>query len=188
MRTIIGAYDRCCASCIERDGGFVAETSATACSPAWLPAGPRTRCRARRAGRARHRRGSAETRDYSQLPPARAGWDRHRPGRRRRPRRIGEAQERGVVGETPNLAARLQAIADPDTVVIAEGTRRLLGNLFGFRTWSQDVRASPGRRGPGRRFGRVRRKPLRGAARERPRRAGRSGGRIRSAAATLGQG
>jgi class 3 adenylate cyclase len=42
----------------------------------------------------------------------------------------GEAQERGVVGETPNLAARLQAIAAPNTVVIAEGTRRLLGNLF----------------------------------------------------------
>jgi class 3 adenylate cyclase/predicted ATPase len=42
----------------------------------------------------------------------------------------GEAQERGVVGETPNLAARLQAVAQPNTVVIAEGTRRLLGNLF----------------------------------------------------------
>jgi len=42
----------------------------------------------------------------------------------------GEAQERGVVGETPNRAARLQGIAAPNTVVIAEGTRRLLGNLF----------------------------------------------------------
>jgi class 3 adenylate cyclase len=42
----------------------------------------------------------------------------------------GEAQERGVVGETPNLAARLQGIAAPNTVVIAEGTRRLLGDLF----------------------------------------------------------
>ena len=42
----------------------------------------------------------------------------------------GEAQERGVVGETPNLAARLQGIATPNTVVIADGTRRLLGNLF----------------------------------------------------------
>src|SRR6202040_1483503 len=42
----------------------------------------------------------------------------------------GEAQERGIVGETPNLAARLQGIADPNTVVIAEGTRRLLGDLF----------------------------------------------------------
>src|SRR5271157_1486500 len=42
----------------------------------------------------------------------------------------GEAQERGVVGETPNLAARLQGIAEPDGVVIADGTRRLLGDLF----------------------------------------------------------
>jgi class 3 adenylate cyclase/predicted ATPase len=42
----------------------------------------------------------------------------------------GEAQERGIVGETPNLAARLQGIADPNMVVIAEATRRLLGNLF----------------------------------------------------------
>ena len=41
----------------------------------------------------------------------------------------GEAQERGIVGETPNLAARLQGIAEPNTVVIA-GTRKLLGNLF----------------------------------------------------------
>ena len=42
----------------------------------------------------------------------------------------GEAQERGIVGETPNLAARLQGIADPDMVVIADSTRRLVGNLF----------------------------------------------------------
>ena len=42
----------------------------------------------------------------------------------------GEAQERGIVGETPNLAARLQGIAEPNTVVIAEGTRKLLGNLY----------------------------------------------------------
>src|SRR5215813_5324625 len=45
----------------------------------------------------------------------------------------GEAQERGIVGETPNLAARLQEIAEPNTVVIAEATRRLLGNLFELR-------------------------------------------------------
>ena len=42
----------------------------------------------------------------------------------------GEAQERGIVGETPNLAARLQSIAEPNIVVLAEDTRRLLGNLF----------------------------------------------------------
>jgi len=40
----------------------------------------------------------------------------------------GLAQEELVVGETPNLAARLQARAQPGTVAIAEGTRRLLGS------------------------------------------------------------
>jgi hypothetical protein len=42
----------------------------------------------------------------------------------------GAAQERGVVGETPNLAARLQALARPGTLVIAESTRRQIGALF----------------------------------------------------------
>ena len=42
----------------------------------------------------------------------------------------GEARERGVVGETPNLAARLQALAEPGSVVIAEATRKLLGGAF----------------------------------------------------------
>jgi len=42
----------------------------------------------------------------------------------------GSAQEQAVVGETPNLAARLQGIAEPNTVVIAESTQKLLGNLF----------------------------------------------------------
>ncbi len=42
----------------------------------------------------------------------------------------GAAQERGVVGETPNLAARLQALAEPNTLVIAESTRRQVGGLF----------------------------------------------------------
>lgn len=45
----------------------------------------------------------------------------------------GEAQEHDIVGETPNLAARLQAIAEPNMVVIGETTRRLLGNLFELR-------------------------------------------------------
>src|ERR1700674_477412 len=44
----------------------------------------------------------------------------------------GASQEQTIVGETPNLAARLQGIAEPNGVVIAEGTRRLLGNLFEF--------------------------------------------------------
>ena len=42
----------------------------------------------------------------------------------------GASQQQSIVGETPNLAARLQGIAEPSSVVIAESTRRLLGNLF----------------------------------------------------------
>ena len=42
----------------------------------------------------------------------------------------GAAQERGVVGETPNLAARLQGLAQPGAVVIADSTRRQIGGLF----------------------------------------------------------
>ena len=42
----------------------------------------------------------------------------------------GASQERGVVGETPNLAARLEALAAPGTLVIADGTRRQVGALF----------------------------------------------------------
>jgi class 3 adenylate cyclase len=42
----------------------------------------------------------------------------------------GASQEQAIVGETPNLAARLQGIAEPNMVVIAEDTRKLLGNLF----------------------------------------------------------
>ena len=42
----------------------------------------------------------------------------------------GAAQERGVVGETPNLAARLQALARPGTLVVADSSRRQIGTLF----------------------------------------------------------
>ena len=55
------------------------------------------------------------------------------------------------MGETPNLAARLQSIAEPNMVVIAESTRRLLGNLFELRTLGRGAsRASTGRCGRGR--------------------------------------
>ena len=52
----------------------------------------------------------------------------------------GASQEQAIVGETPNLAARLQGIAEPNSVVIAESTRKLLGNLFELR--------GPGSQGP----------------------------------------
>ena len=46
---------------------------------------------------------------------------------------VGAAQEQPVVGETPNLAARLQALAEPGAVVIALSTRTLTGGLFEYR-------------------------------------------------------
>ena len=53
----------------------------------------------------------------------------------------GAAQEQAVVGETPNIAARLQGVAQPNTVVIAESTRKLLGNLFDLQGLSaQDLK------------------------------------------------
>ncbi len=44
----------------------------------------------------------------------------------------GDAQERGVVGETPNLAFRLQGLAPPNAILINESTRRLVGDLFEY--------------------------------------------------------
>jgi class 3 adenylate cyclase/predicted ATPase len=45
----------------------------------------------------------------------------------------GALWEHAVVGDTPNLAARLQALAQPGTIVVAASTRRLLGDLFRLR-------------------------------------------------------
>ncbi len=57
----------------------------------------------------------------------------------------GAAQEQAVVGETPNIAARLQGIAEPNTVVIAESTRKLLGNLFDLEDLgAQDLKGIAG--------------------------------------------
>jgi class 3 adenylate cyclase len=62
----------------------------------------------------------------------------------------GEAQERGIVGETPNLAARLQGIAEPNTVVIGGSTRGCSAICSSLKTSGRKTsRASPGRRGAG---------------------------------------
>ncbi|WP_430678824.1 AAA family ATPase [Mesorhizobium album] len=49
----------------------------------------------------------------------------------------GGAHERDIVGETPNLAARLQTLAEPDSVMICPTTRRLLGNLFEYKDFGK---------------------------------------------------
>ena len=58
----------------------------------------------------------------------------------------GEAQERGIIGETPNLAARLQGIAEPNAAIVSEGTRRLIGKLFELKDLGpQDLKGIAGR-------------------------------------------
>jgi class 3 adenylate cyclase len=47
----------------------------------------------------------------------------------------GGAPTAAVVGETPNLAARLQALAEPGAVLISSSTRRLIGGLFEYRNF-----------------------------------------------------
>jgi hypothetical protein len=57
----------------------------------------------------------------------------------------GASQEQAIVGETPNLAARLQAVAEPNSVVVAESTRKLVGNLFELQDLgAQDLKGISG--------------------------------------------
>ena len=68
----------------------------------------------------------------------------------------GASQEQAIVGETPNLAARLQGVAEPNSVVIAESTRKLVGNLFELEDLGQGTsRVSRGRCEPGRHYDRL---------------------------------
>jgi predicted ATPase/class 3 adenylate cyclase len=134
LREVIGAYHRCCANCVERDGGFVAKYMGDGVL-AYFGYPQAHEHDAERAVRA----GLAMTEAAPKLATA-AGSSLHvRVGIATGLVVVGdligsgEAQERGVVGETPNLAARLQSIAEPDSVVIADSTRKLLGSLFEFQ-------------------------------------------------------
>jgi class 3 adenylate cyclase/tetratricopeptide (TPR) repeat protein len=131
MRGIIAAYHKCCASRIEHNGGFVAKYMGDGVLAyfGYPQAHEHDAERAVRSGLA-----IVETMPKLQTP---AGAPLHvRVGIATGIVVVGdllgsgEARERGVVGDTPNLAARLQGIAAPDSVVIAEGTRKLLGDLF----------------------------------------------------------
>jgi class 3 adenylate cyclase len=78
----------------------------------------------------------------------------------------GSSQEQVVIGETPNLAARLQGLAEPNAVVIADGTRQLLGGLFDLQDLGpQSLKGMANPIPLWRVVGRTRgRKPLRGRA------------------------
>jgi class 3 adenylate cyclase len=100
----------------------------------------------------------------------------------------GEAQEHGIVGETPNVAARLQGLAEANTVVISESTRKLLGNLFDLQDLgTQDLKGITGRvlGGAATECGG---EPLRCPACQRLDQACGEGGRIRTATAALVEG
>jgi class 3 adenylate cyclase/predicted ATPase len=131
MREIIGAYHRCCANLVARNGGFVAKYMGDGVL-AYFGYPRAHEHDAERAARA----GLALVEALPKLTTAVGVSLQLRVGIATGLVVVGdligsgEAQERGVVGETPNLAARLQGIAEPNTVVIAESTRKLLGDLF----------------------------------------------------------
>jgi class 3 adenylate cyclase len=132
LRSIIGLYHRGCTEIIERNGGFVAKYMGDGVL-AYFGYPQAHEHDAERAVRA----GLALVDAVPKLETAVAGTSlKVRVGIATGLVVVGdligsgEAQERGIVGETPNLAARLQGIAEPNMVVIAEATRRLLGNLF----------------------------------------------------------
>src|SRR5271165_4658750 len=134
LRGIIGAYHRCCAELIERCGGFVARYMGDGVL-AYFGYPQAHEHDAERAVQA----GLAIVEAAPKLVTIAGSPLQVRVGIATGLVVVGdligsgEAQERGVVGDTPNLAAWLQGIAEPDSVVIAEGTRRLLGNLFELR-------------------------------------------------------
>ena len=131
MREIIGAYHRCCAGPIEQNGGFVAKYMGDGV----LAYFGYPQAHEHDAERAVHA-GLAIVEAALKLVTAAGSPLRVRVGIATGLVVVGdligsgESRERGVVGETPNLAARLQSVAEPDMVVIAEGTRKLVGNLF----------------------------------------------------------
>ena len=131
LHGVIGAYHRCCAELVERNGGFVAKYMGDGVL-AYFGYPEAHEDDAERAVRA----GLAIVEAAPKLVTAAGSPLRVRVGIATGLVVVGdligagEAQERGVVGETPNVAARLQGIAEAGGVVIADGTRRLLGGFF----------------------------------------------------------
>jgi class 3 adenylate cyclase/tetratricopeptide (TPR) repeat protein len=134
LRGIIGAYHRCCTELVERHGGFVAKYMGDGVLAyfGYPKAHEHDAERAVRAGLNLVEAVPKLATDASSPLQVRVGIATGLVvvgdliG-------AGAAQEQAVVGETPNLAARLQALAEPGAVVIAASTRRLTGGLFEYR-------------------------------------------------------
>jgi class 3 adenylate cyclase len=184
LREVISAYQKCVAETVQRFGGFVAKYMGDGVLVyfGYPQAHEDDAERAVRAG--------------LELVAAVGALKTHAPlqtrvGMATGPVVVGDligsgvSQEHGIVGETPNLAARLQSIAEPNSVVFAESTRKLLGNLFELDDLGlKDLKGIARLRGAATEFDR---EPLRGAARQRPDRAGRPRRRSGIADAALGE-
>ena len=131
MGAVIRAYQECCAEVVERWGGHVAKFMGDGVLAyfGWPQAHEDEAERAVRAGLALVDAVARLATPAGEPLAARIGIAT---GLVMVGDLIGEgaAQEQAVVGETPNLAARLQALAGPGSVVISQATRRLVGGLF----------------------------------------------------------
>jgi class 3 adenylate cyclase/predicted ATPase len=131
LHGVIGAYHRCCTELVERNGGFVAEYMGDGVL-AYFGYPQAHEHDAERAVRA----GLSIVEATPKLKTLAGGPLRVRIGVATGVVVVGDilgagqSRERAIVGETPNLAARLQGIAEPGSVVIAESTRKLLGDIF----------------------------------------------------------
>jgi predicted ATPase/class 3 adenylate cyclase len=134
LRSIVGAYHRCCTELIERNGGFVARYIGDGVL-AYFGYPRANEHDAESAIRA----GLSLVEAVPRLKTAASAPLQVRIGMATGLAVVGDligagaSREQAVVGETPNLAARLQALAEPGTVVIASSTRKLTGGLFEYR-------------------------------------------------------
>src|SRR5262245_44777523 len=133
LQEIVGAYHRCCAKVITQSGGFVAKYLGDGVL-AYFGYPQAHEDDAEQAVRA----GLALVEAVAKLGAGQASSLHVRVGIATGLVVVGDliggdaAHQNEVVGETPNLAARLQALAEADAVVIESGTRRLLGGLFDY--------------------------------------------------------
>jgi class 3 adenylate cyclase/predicted ATPase len=134
LRGVISAYHNCCSDLVERDGGFVAKYMGDGVL-AYFGYPQAHEHDAERAVRA----GLNLVEAIPKLVTSAGSPLQARVGIATGLVVVGDligagaAQEQAVVGETPNLAARLQALAEPGAIVIASGTRKLTGGLFEYR-------------------------------------------------------
>ena len=133
LRSIISAYHRCCSELVARNGGFVAKYMGDGVL-AYFGYPQANEHDAERAVQA----GLALVEAMPKLTTSAGVPLQVRIGIATGLVVVGDligagaAQEQAVVGETPNLAARLQTIAEPGSVVIASSTRSLTGGLFEY--------------------------------------------------------